>query len=149
MKRIILIAVLTLTMSINAVANSKAHTQDGIVALPHIMKVILANKEALKIEESQQKKFDVIMQQVPAQMHGMMQETKELEHSIKKDVMHNRKTNTDVKTSIKKLQILKYKITSLQIETINELQTILTDKQYEQLIDILKSQKKGKNKESC
>lgn len=148
MKKIFLIALMTLTMSINAAADSHKHT-DGTVALPHIMKVIIANKEALKIEEKQQKEFDAIMQQVPPKMQAMMKDTKELEHSIKKDVMHNKKTEADVKASIEKLQTLKYKITELQIKTINKLQTILSNEQYEQLIQIMKSKKKGKNKKSC
>lgn len=159
MKKTILITLIALSMSVNAMAckngsgscKSKAEKQqqDGVVALPHLMKVIITNSEALKIDKKQQEQFDAIMQKVPADMHTMMDAAGKLEFSIKKAVMKNKKTNADVKADVEKLQILNAKITTLQIGTINKLQEILSDAQYKQLLDILHSKKKGKNKKSC
>lgn len=140
---------MALTMSINAVAETEEHGADGLVALPHLMKVILENNEALKIDAAQQKKFDTIMQEVPLSMHTMMQEAEKLEHSIKKDVMHDKKTNAEVKVSLEKLQIIKYKISTLQIATINKLQKILSEAQYKKLIKIMRSKKRGKAAQAC
>jgi hypothetical protein len=121
---------------------SNEQHQDGVVALPHLMKVIITNSEALKIDKKQQEQFDAIMQKVPADMHTMMDEAGKLEFSIKKAVMKNKKTNADVKADVETLQILNAKITTLQIGTINKLQEILSDAQYKQLLDILHSKKK-------
>jgi uncharacterized protein YdeI (BOF family) len=166
MKKTILITLIALSMSVNAMAcknssgsckenkgsckgKSNEQHQDGVVALPHLMKVIITNSEALKIDKKQQEQFDAIMQKVPADMHTMMDEAGKLEFSIKKAVMKNKKTNADVKADVETLQILNAKITTLQIGTINKLQEILSDAQYKQLLDILHSKKKSKNKKSC
>jgi uncharacterized protein YdeI (BOF family) len=115
MKKTILITLIALSMSVNAMAcknssgsckenkgsckgKSNEQHQDGVVALPHLMKVIITNSEALKIDKKQQEQFDAIMQKVPADMHTMMDEAGKLEFSIKKAVMKNKKNKCRCKS---------------------------------------------------
>lgn len=71
---------------------------DGVVALPHLMKIVIADSDALKIDSQQQKQLDGIMATAPQKIHTLMDEAAELEQKIKRGVLKDKKVLMSQKT---------------------------------------------------
>lgn len=116
---------------------------DGVVALPHLMKIVIADSDALKIDSQQQKQLDGIMATAPQKIHTLMDEAAELEQKIKRGVLKDKKSFDESKNDLDKLAQLEYALSKEQINAIGEVQKILTKEQYQMVLKKL-MQAKGK-----
>jgi len=119
------------------------HPIEELVKLPHPVKMILMNKESLKITPKQMSSIENEMLAVyPAKIHGKMDEAKLIEDKIKKEVLKHGTTKEDLKKDIQALADMKVQITNDHIDALNKLQAVLTKEQYKQLLNLVKSSKK-------
>lgn len=126
-------------------SSAKKH-KAGAVELPHPMHILMSSTKELNISNKQQEQLDAILATVPTKMHAMMDMAETLEHSIKEAVMHEKKTKESLASDIDFLQSVKREISDTQISTINRIQNILSDKQYDGLITKLRAAHKGHKK---
>jgi len=137
MKKIVTI-VCALALSSQLFAGGK---HDGVVTLPHLMKVVLTHSEELSISVEQQEKLDEILATTPEKMHALMDEAAQIEQQVKRSVLKEKKSFEQIKGDLDALAKLEYTITQKQINAINKLQNILTEKQYKKVLQKVMHQK--------
>ncbi|MCH9814749.1 MAG: hypothetical protein K0U47_12495 [Epsilonproteobacteria bacterium] len=112
-----------------------AHPIEELVDLPHPIKMIMPNREKLKITVDQEKALEEKMMAVfPEKIHGNMDKAEVIETKIKKAVLSESKTKEDLKVDIQTLADIKVSITNDHIDALNTLETILTKAQFSQLL---------------
>ena len=142
MNKIVTASLLLTTLTATLLSASDGHKKLGLLAsLPHPMKAVMKNMDALEISEAQNSALAELLESVPPKMHQMMEEAEKLEEKLKRAVMHERKTKEQIKVQLNTLEELKRSITFLQIDAINTLQSILTPKQLQKLYAMLSKQK--------
>jgi hypothetical protein len=114
---------------------------DGVVALPHLMKLVLTNAQALEISEKQHVALDALLATTPQTMHAMMDEAAALEQQIKRGVLKEQKSFEALKGDLERLAKMEYAITQEQINALNKMQRILTKAQYKQVLQKLMQKK--------
>lgn len=144
MKKTLLITTLVAALSTSLFAAGKHKA--GIVKLPHPMKVLLQNSEQLNISDAQMEKINTIAERVPPKIHPLMDEAATLEKTIRLGVVKEKMTRKDVEAKVEKLQTIKREITTLQIDAINEMQSILDDTQYKLLLKLMHDKYKAHKK---
>lgn len=144
MKKIVTI-VCALALSSQLFAGGK---HDGVVALPHLMKIVLTHSEELSISSQQQEKLDEILATMPEKMHALMDEAADLEQQIKRSVLKEKKSFEQIKSNLDALAKLEYTITQKQINAINKVQNILTQEQYQAILKKI-MEKMMMQKEGC
>ena len=135
MKKALLAAFLTLSTSLVAEQN---HDLGLITSMPLPMKVLIKHPEKLDISSTQSDAISSIMQKVPPKIHEMFDQAEALQEAIKKALIQEGKTKEQLRTQLDTLQKLKREITDLQIQTINELRTILTPEQFQKMLQMQK-----------
>lgn len=114
-----------------------AHPVEELVSLPHPLKVIMQNREALHLDEKQDKRLqDEMMAVFPEKIHGNMDKAEVIETKIKKAVLSGSKTKEDLKADIKALADIKVVITNDHIDALHTLKTILSKEQFNMLLNM-------------
>ena len=142
MKRIITAAVLLFSLSLQA--NPSLHAYE-LMRLPHPLKLIVENADALKLTEKQHAELDAMMAAVPAEMHPLLEEAKAKESAIRMAVMLKHKSKAETAKALDELCTLKRRITETHIDALNRLQALLNEQQYSALIKLLKASHKQQN----
>lgn len=122
------------------------HTQ-GVVSLPHPVKLILENKNKFGIDKTQTKRLEKEMLAVyPPIIHKKMDAVIALENKLKKLIMSEHKSYAQLETEIKKLSQMKLDLTETHIEALATLRGILTEKQWHLMQKMLAKNKGRKAK---
>ena len=122
----------------------KQHKVAELVDLPHPVKIVLMNKETLKLTKEQSDKVDAQMLDVfPAKIHGAMDKAEPIEEKIVNAVLKEQKTKEDLKADIETLIEIKRAMTNDHIDALNTLHSILTKEQYAKLLELAEKKKKS------
>jgi hypothetical protein len=122
------------------------HKMGLVLALPHPMKAIIPKYDAYDFTKEQDEKMQAIIADMPAKMHAMFDEAEEIEREIQKAVMKEGQTKKQLASKLDKLQALKREITSLHIDTVNEIRAFMSKKQYKMMMHSLKELQEQKHK---
>ncbi|MEA2100495.1 MAG: hypothetical protein U9P72_10225 [Campylobacterota bacterium] len=118
------------------------HPIEELVELPHPVKLVLMNKESLKITAAQMTNIENKMLAVyPALIHTNMDIAKNIEEKIIKAVLDGA-TKESMKKDIDALVKIKVQITNDHIDALNKLKTIITSVQYIKLLELVQESKK-------
>lgn len=126
-------------------AHGKKHHKHahGIIKLPHPMKVIMKNKDVLKITAEQEKLLETeIMAVYPGKIHPLMDEIRKLEHKLKKAVLKEHKTAWDLTHEIQDLADKKLELSKNQIAALNKISKILSKEQWTEVRKMMRHKKK-------
>lgn len=142
MKKIITATLLSVVTTSLLVASEGSNKKLALVtSLPHPMKTIMSNMDLLEIDEKQTEALTKVLEKAPEIMHAMFDKARELEIEIQKAVIKEGKTKEDLKEQLDALEKLKREITDTQIDTLNELHTILNKKQLQKVYSLMQEQK--------
>lgn len=122
------------------------HKVKELFPLPHPLKVIMANKEALEVTKAQEKRFEEeLMAVYPAKIHGALDQAEPIEAKIRKSVLEEHKSKEDLKADIEALIDIKRGLSYDHIDAFNKLEDILTKEQYEKVLVLIDQKKKHKH----
>ena len=121
------------------------HKMAELVPLPHLKRLLASNKETLNLTKEQNEQLKTkIFEVFRADVHKAIKVAEPLEVKITNAVLKEQKTKEDLKTDIESLIDIKREITNGHIDALNTLSTILTKEQYQQLLELIASNKKNK-----
>lgn len=144
MKKALLVGFFTLSLSTSLLAQQN-HNLGLVSSMPLPMKVLIQHPEKLNISDTQSDAISSIMQKVPPKIHAMFDEAEMLEEAIKKALLKEAKSKTQLKTQLDKLEKIKREITDLQIDTINSLRSILSPEQFKKMLQMQKKMQQQKH----
>ncbi|CAA6816898.1 MAG: Unknown protein [uncultured Sulfurovum sp.] len=137
---------MTKEMGHKAKENKPQHKVAELVPLPHLKRLLAANKETLKLSKEQNEKIKAeIFENFRAKIHKEIKVAEQLESKIMDAVLKEQKTKEDLKADIEKLIEIKREITNGHIDALNTLAKILTKEQYSTILNLL-AQKKSRPK---
>jgi len=142
MKQILTAAALLLSLTLQA--DSALHAYE-LMRLPHPLKLVVENDDALKLSETQRTELDAMMVKMPVKMHAMLEEAEAKERAIRRAVMHERKDKEAMAEALDELGALKRRVTDMHIDALNRLQAILDARQYDALLALLKAEHQPRN----
>jgi len=122
--------------------NNQQHEMAELIPLPHLKRLLQANKELLKLTKEQKKQIKTqIYEVIRADVHKAIKTAEPLETKITNAVLKEQKTKEDMKADIETLIDLKRTITNGHIDALNTLGKILTKEQYQQILKLVATKK--------
>jgi len=122
--------------------NNQQHKMAELVPLPHLKRVLQANKELLKLTKEQKKQIKTqIYEVIRADVHKAIKTAEPLEAKITNAILIEQKTKEDMKADIEALIDIKRTITNGHIDALNTLGKILTKEQYQQILEFIATNK--------
>jgi len=120
----------------------KKHKMSELVPLPHLRRLMVSNKEILKLNKEQNEKMKTqIFEKIRTKIHGNIKTAEQLEEKITA-VFKEQKSKEDLKADIEALIDIKRDITYGHIDALNALAKILTKEQYEKVLIIIEENKR-------
>ena len=104
-----------------------------LIHLPHPMKTILNNGEKLQLSDQQRATLEAILQEVPT---AMLDDAQAKEKHIHDAILYQLQSKETVDKELDELMLLKRRITNMHIDILNQVQKILNETQYKQMLEI-------------
>lgn len=121
----------------------KKHKISELVPLPHLRRLMVSNKEILKLNKEQNEKMKTqIFENIRTKIHGNIKTAEQLEEKITMAVFKEQKSKEDLKADIEALIDIKRDITYGHIDALNTLAKILTKEQYEKVLILVEENKR-------
>lgn len=115
---------------------------------PHLMPVIFANSETLKITEAQEESLKEIIADVKTPFYAKAEEAMRLEKELSDEILKKGKTEDEVKEKLDALIKTKTEVAVIYFGAMNRIKKILTEEQYDKVLKIaFKDKYKGAKNE--
>ncbi|WP_319381340.1 hypothetical protein [Thiomicrorhabdus sp.] len=112
--------------------------------LPHLMKPVMQNQQQLNLTPEQKQQLKQLREQMAPKIHSGLEQAKKIEQQISSAILVERKNVPELDSQLEKLQTQKWQNTQNLIKAIGQIQTILNEQQYAQLMQILKKNREAK-----
>lgn len=124
-------------------AKASKHSVKELVPLPHFMQIIMKKGDVLKITDEQKQKLQKEIKDIfPEKIHGGMDRAKVIEDKIQNAVLKEGKIKEDVRVEVADLAVIKMLITNDHIDALNALRGILSQEQFNKVLELSKKKHK-------
>lgn len=104
--------------------------------LPHMLRLALEQADRLQLDTGQRETVRLLISEAPLKVFSRLSAAEKLEITIAADVLQRRNQLSDLQARLDDLSTLKRGATEAQIATINHLQTVMTNEQFQLLLKL-------------
>lgn len=111
--------------------------------MPHVLRLAFSNAEVLRMTQQERDAVQNMMKRAPTEVLDRLNQAQDLELDIAEAVLDERQSLAQVMPRLEALMQLKLAVTRAQVSTINQLQALLGEARFAQLLRMARSATAG------